>query len=71
MCSIEILSWMVRNLSSGPIPRTVVEFTEVAGYSKTSLVDVRKVRIRLLADAPSATPLKPGTSDFQERELRR
>ena len=63
----QVLSWMVRNLSSRPIPRTFVDFTadEVAGYRKTPLVDVRNTRARLLADRPAGTLLKPGTSDLQ------
>jgi hypothetical protein len=47
-----LLSWMVRSLSSVPVPKTFIEFTaaEVGAVRKTPLVHVRETRARLLAE---------------------
>jgi hypothetical protein len=49
----QLLSWMVRNLSAGPVPREFADFTaaEVARYRPEPLVGVRATRARLLAAA--------------------
>jgi hypothetical protein len=49
----QVLSWMVRNLSSRAVPPDFMDFTaaEVAGYRRTPLVNVRETRAQLLAAA--------------------
>jgi len=49
----QVLSWMVRSLSSQPVPSDFTDFTaaEVAGYRRSPLVNVRETRVRLLAAA--------------------
>ena len=49
----QLLSWMVRNLSAQGVPPEVVDFTEseVAGYRRTPLIDVRAERKRLLGSS--------------------
>ena len=48
-----LLSWMVRSLSSLPVPTSFTEFTaaEVGAARKTPLVQVRATRARLLAES--------------------
>ena len=50
----QVLSWMVRNLSTQTVPSDFTDFTaaEVAGYRRSPLVNVRETRARLLAAAP-------------------
>jgi mono/diheme cytochrome c family protein len=49
----QVLSWMVRNLSARAVPPEFVDFTEseVAGYRRTPLIDVRAERARLLGSS--------------------
>jgi hypothetical protein len=49
----QLLNWMVRNLSARAVPREFVDFTEseVAGYRRTPLIDVRAERARLLGSS--------------------
>ena len=49
----QVLSWMVRNLSTQTVPPDFMDFTaaEVAGYRRSPLVDVRDTRARLLQAA--------------------
>jgi len=46
----QVLSWMVRNLSAGPVPPRFTDFTaaEVARYRSSPLFEVRATRARLL-----------------------
>ena len=54
----QVLSWMVRNLSTQAVPPDFTDFTaaEVAGYRRSPLVAVRDTRARLLQAAASRTP---------------
>jgi hypothetical protein len=54
----EVLSWMVRNLSTQTVPPDFMDFTaaEVAGYRRSPLVDVRDTRARLLQAAADRVP---------------
>lgn len=47
----QVLNWMVRNLTNGPVPGRFAEFTaeEVRAYRKAPLVNVSATRARLLA----------------------
>jgi len=47
----QVLTWMVRNLSTQTVPPDFTDFTaaEVAGYRRPPLVNVRETRARLLA----------------------
>jgi len=49
----QLLSWMVRNLSAQAVPPEFVDFTEseVAGYRRTRLIDVRTERARVLGSS--------------------
>jgi mono/diheme cytochrome c family protein len=49
----QVLSWMVRNLSTQTAPPDFTDFTaaEVAGYRRSPLIEVREMRARLLAAA--------------------
>jgi mono/diheme cytochrome c family protein len=49
----QVLTWMVRNLSTQTVPPDFTDFTaaEVAGYRRPPLVNVRETRARLLAAA--------------------
>ena len=49
----QLLNWMVRNLSARAVPPEFVDFTEseVAGYRRTPLIDVRAERARLLGSS--------------------
>jgi len=54
----QLLAWMVRNLGARAVPPEFVDFTasEVAGYRKSPLVNVRETRAQLLAAAQRLTP---------------
>ena len=49
----QVLSWMVRNLSTQPVSPAFTDFTaaEVAGYRRSPLVNVSETRATLLAAA--------------------
>jgi mono/diheme cytochrome c family protein len=48
----QVLSWMVRNLSSTTVPRAFSDFTaaEVGAYRRSPLIEVRATRARLLQE---------------------
>jgi mono/diheme cytochrome c family protein len=49
----QLLNWMVRNLSAPDVPAEFTDFTasEVAGYRRSTLVNVRDARARVLGGA--------------------
>jgi len=49
----QLLNWMVRNLSAHAVPAEFTDFTasEVAGYRRSTLVNVRDARARVLGGA--------------------
>ncbi len=49
----QVLNWMVRNLSAHAVSADFTDFTaaEVAGYRRSTLVNVRETRGRVLAAA--------------------
>jgi hypothetical protein len=56
-----LLNWMMRNLSAIPLPKNAEAFTaaEVTAYRKTPLVEVARVRQRLLGSTPRRTSNVP------------
>jgi hypothetical protein len=51
----ELLNWMIRSLSGGPVPRDLGDFTaaEVASYRSQQLRDGAATRTRLLSAIPA------------------
>jgi hypothetical protein len=54
----QVLTWMVRNLSTRAVPPDFADFTatEVSAYRRSPLVDVRETRAKLLASAADGSP---------------